>query len=265
MGRAGRRGFDLLGNVIFHGLSLDSAYRLMSSRLPKLQGHFPMSTSLVLRLCILLSNSKDSEHARTTIDTLLRQPRLVLGGESNRQQVLHHLRFSIEFLRRKKLLGAQGESLGFASMVGHLFFTEQGAFALHALLVDGYLPRLCAGFSGKDTKSREEVCEEFMLTLAWLFVRRPVNRAQTNIRTLPPFPKAARAVLDSWNKATLTTYSTYVDTFAKQFCKTRDNVLPFSHYSIGVSGPAPTSRRSPRAASGTPPAGPERCSKRPPC
>lgn len=43
-GRAGRRGFDLLGNVVFQGLSESKVLRLMSSRLPDLNGHFPVST-----------------------------------------------------------------------------------------------------------------------------------------------------------------------------------------------------------------------------
>ena len=138
-GRAGRRGFDLLGNVIFHGLPLDSAHRLISSRLPKLMGHFPMSTSLILRLFILLHNSKESEHAKTTIDTLLRQPRLVIGGDSFKEQVLHHLRFSIEFLRRQKLIGPNGKPLNFAGLTGHLYYTEKSAYALHTLITRGRL------------------------------------------------------------------------------------------------------------------------------
>ena len=42
-GRAGRRGFDLLGNVVFQGISRNKVNRLLSSRLPDLSGHFPVS------------------------------------------------------------------------------------------------------------------------------------------------------------------------------------------------------------------------------
>jgi superfamily II RNA helicase len=37
-GRAGRRGFDMLGNVVFHGISLSKIHRLISSRLPDING-----------------------------------------------------------------------------------------------------------------------------------------------------------------------------------------------------------------------------------
>jgi superfamily II RNA helicase len=95
-GRAGRRGFDVLGNVVFQGISFDKVCRLLSSRLPDLNGHFPITTSLVLRLCTLLHDTKESAYATKAIHALLSQPRLYLGGEEAKMTVLHHLRFSLE-------------------------------------------------------------------------------------------------------------------------------------------------------------------------
>ncbi|OAA54092.1 dead deah box DNA helicase [Niveomyces insectorum RCEF 264] len=40
-GRAGRRGFDILGNVVFYVLRPQRVFELMSSCLPDLRGHFP--------------------------------------------------------------------------------------------------------------------------------------------------------------------------------------------------------------------------------
>src|ERR1700691_1001444 len=56
-GRAGRRGFDLLGRVIFYGIPLDRIYRILLSRLPRLTGTFPLSSTMVLRLFNLLEGS----------------------------------------------------------------------------------------------------------------------------------------------------------------------------------------------------------------
>jgi hypothetical protein len=130
-GRSGRRGFDLLGNVVFQGISRERASRLLSSRLPELTGHFPITTTLVLRLFTLLNDSKSSPYAVKTINSLLSQPRLYLGGQSFKEQVLHHLRFSIEYLRRNELLGPEGEPVNFTSCVSHLYFTENSSFAFH--------------------------------------------------------------------------------------------------------------------------------------
>lgn len=130
-GRSGRRGFDLLGNVVFQGISRERASRLLSSRLPELTGHFPITTTLVLRLFTLLNDSKNSPYAVRAVNSLLSQPRLYLGGQSFKEQVLHHLRFSIEYLRRNELLGPSGEPVNFTSCVSHLYFTENSSFAFH--------------------------------------------------------------------------------------------------------------------------------------
>jgi superfamily II RNA helicase len=132
-GRSGRRGFDLLGNVVFQGISRERASRLLSSRLPELTGHFPITTTLVLRLFTLLNDSKKSQYAVKAINSLLSQPRLYLGGQSFKEQVLHHLRFSIEYLRRNELLGPSGEPVNFTSCVSHLYFTENSSFAFHGM------------------------------------------------------------------------------------------------------------------------------------
>ena len=130
-GRAGRRGFDLLGNVVFQNIDMNRASNLLSSKLPDLTGHFPITTDLVLRLFTLLNDSKKSEFAKKTINGLLSQDRLYLGGKSQREQVLYHLRFTIEYLRRQELLGPKGEPVNFAGPITHLYFTENSSWAFH--------------------------------------------------------------------------------------------------------------------------------------
>lgn len=130
-GRSGRRGFDLLGNVVFQGISRERASRLLSSRLPDMTGHFPITTTLVLRLFQLLNDSGNSKYAVQAVNSLLAQPRLYMGGQSFKEQVLHHLRFSIEYLRRNDLLGPGGEPVNFTSCVSHLYYTENSSFAFH--------------------------------------------------------------------------------------------------------------------------------------
>ena len=52
-GRAGRRGYDLVGNVIFFGIPQAKIQRLMTVDLPRIIGNFPLNVSLVLRLLLL--------------------------------------------------------------------------------------------------------------------------------------------------------------------------------------------------------------------
>ena len=168
-GRAGRRGFDLLGNVVFQNISHGKICRLLSSRLPDLNGHFPVTTTLVLRLFSLLNESDDSPYAVRAINSLLSQPRLYLDGPAFKDQVLHHLRFSIEYLRRQDLLSVQGTPINLAGLTSHLYFTENSSFALNALIKGEYFHELCSEIDTKES----HVLRTLMIVMAHLFGRRP--------------------------------------------------------------------------------------------
>jgi ATP-dependent RNA helicase DDX60 len=240
-GRAGRRGFDVLGNVVFLGISTEKICRLLSSRLPDLNGHFPITTSLVLRLATLLHESNNSQFAVRTINSILSQPRLYLGSPSSKMAVLHHLRFSIEYLRRQNLLGKDGTPLNFAGCVSHLYYSENSAWAFHALLKSGYFHSLCADI---DTKP-DQVCLTLMLVMAHLFGREQCKHADEefieevvkrspSIVFLPPLPAEAEEALHTHNDETLEIFRTYVKTFADQhLANTQDNKLPLTQLQIG--------------------------------
>ena len=136
-GRAGRRGFDLLGNVVFVGIPTDRVHKIMSSRLPDLVGHFPLSTTLTLRLMSLIHHSKNSEYSIRAMRSILSQSRLYMGSPMHQMAIKHHLRFSIEYLRRQVLMAIDGAPLNFAGLIGHLYFTENAVFAFHSLLKEG--------------------------------------------------------------------------------------------------------------------------------
>lgn len=243
-GRAGRRGFDLLGNVIFHGIPMHKIHQLLSSRLPDLNGHFPITTSLILRLFILLSNSKNSQYAVQIINTLLTQPRLVLGGEEFKAQVLHHLRFSIEYLRGQHLLGPKGEPLDLAGCISHLYYTEHSSFAFHALLRSGFFRNLCNEYRD-DSKG---LMETMMIVLAHLFGRIPLgSRFKDMVENakkmdspsgviLPNMPDEAARIVERHNQDSLVTYASYVDTFAKQHLVEDERELPLTSVKVGGEG-----------------------------
>lgn len=239
-GRAGRRGFDLLGNVVFQNMQHEKVLRLMSSRLPDLNGHFPVTTTLVLRLFTLLHGSNNSKYAASCINSLLSQPRLYMGGPSFKDQTLHHLRFSIEYLRRQHLLDAKGASLNFAGLVSHLYFTENSSFAFHALLKEGYLHRLCADIDNNG----ETVVNTLMLVMSHLFgrvycrksdaeYREKVVKPSSSIVFLPPLPEEAATVLKEHGQQTLDIFSTYVRTFVEQHVEKADNTLPLTAKQVG--------------------------------
>ncbi|KAJ3380063.1 hypothetical protein HDU80_002220 [Chytriomyces hyalinus] len=117
-GRAGRRGFDLVGNVIFFGLLLEKIYALLTARLPHLKASFPISTTLVLRLHILLNSRDSASVAQKMIKNILSMNRF-LSSSSFDGQIGHFLRASIEYLRDSRLLRSDGTPINLAGPVLH--------------------------------------------------------------------------------------------------------------------------------------------------
>ena len=66
-GRAGRRGFDPVGNVVFFGVPSCKVQRLITANVPKIVGNFPINVSLVLRLLLMTSKGDDREDALTKV------------------------------------------------------------------------------------------------------------------------------------------------------------------------------------------------------
>jgi len=55
-GRAGRRGFDTEGNVVFMGLNERKMRGLLTGKLPSMVGNFPLNVTMVLRLLLMVSD-----------------------------------------------------------------------------------------------------------------------------------------------------------------------------------------------------------------
>lgn len=230
----------MLGNVVFQGISHAKVCRLISSRLPHLNRHFPITTSLVLRLCTLLHESKNAPYALKAINSILSCPRIYLGGPEMKDTVLHHLRFSLEHLRRNDLLDRNGAPLNFAGCVSHLYYMENSSFAFHALLNAGYFHALCAQINHKP----KDTLLSLMLVMSHLFGRQYVRQAileqtqdrtrkSTSIGVLPPMPKRAANILRKHNKKTLDVYTAYVATFIDQHITEPDRTLPFTNTKCG--------------------------------
>ncbi|RGP72272.1 dead deah box helicase [Fusarium sporotrichioides] len=238
-GRAGRRGFDLLGNIVINGIAQERVHEIMSSRLPALRGQFPASTTLILRLLVLLDGTGNCDFAVNAVNALLSQTRLYLGGPDAEISVKHHLRFSIEYLRRQNLLSAKGAPINFAGLVGHLYFTENAVFAFHSLLRGGYFRALCEDIEN----AQERVLRELMLVLSHLFSRIPIKRtpklAAIAARSsseifLRRLPEPAEKLLISHNQDVLSIFKDYVNSYINQHLGDKpDRELPLTKVLVG--------------------------------
>lgn len=66
-GRAGRRGYDMIGNVFFYDIPMPKVERLIKSNIPELKGQFPLTISLILRLMLLAAKADDKEDAKAKV------------------------------------------------------------------------------------------------------------------------------------------------------------------------------------------------------
>ncbi|KAJ6601172.1 hypothetical protein DFH09DRAFT_1257794 [Mycena vulgaris] len=236
-GRAGRRGFDLLGNVVFYGLPMDRVKRLVLSKLPALGGNFPLTSTLSLRLMNLLNGSNDAKSAVDAVTSILSLPRISFISDIGREQVLHHMRFSIEYLRRSGLLDKDGNPMNLFSLAAHLYYHEPSNFALIALLKSGALHKICE----QDAVSAKR---DFILVMAHLFGRRYISRVylseenmalakrSPSMVVLPELPEPVRKVLVNHDREILRTFTGYALACAAQLGEDpqvgRDCILPLS-------------------------------------
>lgn len=237
---AGRRGYDLLGKVVFYGLAMDRAQRLVLSKLPALGGNFPLTSTMVLRLFNLLQGSDNAPTAVNAIQRLMTLPQISFMFDTGRHQLLHHVRFSIDYLRRAGLLDSNGKTIDLCGIVAHLYYAEPSNLALVALFRQGVIHKIC------NQSNRANAKRDFILIMAHLFDRKNLPRVYTSANNvkerikksasmvlLPPLPKNARAVLQKHNEDMLKVFVTYAKAFVTRYRQDLgpDTTLPFSHYS----------------------------------
>ncbi|KAF8812130.1 P-loop containing nucleoside triphosphate hydrolase protein [Phlegmacium glaucopus] len=236
-GRAGRRGFDLLGNVIFYGLPIDRVQRIVLSKLPSLGGTFPLTPTLTLRLFNLLDGSQNADYAVKAVKSLMTLPHISFNSDIGRSELLHHLRFSIEYLRQSRLLDKSGRPMNLFALAAHLYYTEPSNLALVALMRNGVFHEVC---KQPDVKAAKK---DYMLLMCNLFGRRYLSKAfaqEKHIETLqskypsmvvlPPLPGAARKVLVQHDAEILRIFEGCALAFATKSAgeMDTDDVLPLS-------------------------------------
>ena len=141
-GRAGRRGFDLLGNVIFYGLPIERVQRIILSKLPSLGGTFPLTSTLTLRLFNLLDGSQNADYAVKAVKSLMSLPHISFYSDIGRSQLLHHLRFSIEYLRQSRLLDKTGQPMNLFALAAHLYVSLRSFFLSQIVMSEKCFPSI---------------------------------------------------------------------------------------------------------------------------
>jgi len=221
-GRAGRRGYDDVGYVVFYGVPGRKAFRLVKSPIAHLSGYFPVSTNLVLRIMMYVNSIGDQDWALDTFKSLLEQP-FHLGSEAERkwlsEQARFHFRFSLHYLHIKGLLGNDGKCKGMANLINHMDYQNCSIYPFVSLMEGGILDKLCMNFK----RYPAETAKKVVSILAHFFHRIPLPAsARANLDTddpslvvLPPLPKDVQAVIDRHNTDTVQCFTDYMRVFCR--------------------------------------------------
>jgi superfamily II RNA helicase len=239
-GRAGRRGYDLIGHTVFIGIGEQKVHRLITAEIPRLRGNFSLNPTFVLSQMMLLAQSEDSL-TRKSLAPMLVQPFFGYGNKQLSQQVAEYFYFAVQHMRREGLLDEEGKPLTATGIYAHLHAEEPANYAFAALLYSGVLHEV-----SEPTRSRSvvEVEEELLNLLCHLFQRRPLHRshcsAQNMARTkskvvLSPPNDAAQAAIRRADKSAFNSYVDFMHIVAARQFPPVQAVLPLTNVTYTTS------------------------------
>eukprot|EP00698_Gefionella_okellyi_P021890 TRINITY_DN7176_c0_g1_i1.p1 TRINITY_DN7176_c0_g1~~TRINITY_DN7176_c0_g1_i1.p1 ORF type:complete len:1673 (-),score=350.74 TRINITY_DN7176_c0_g1_i1:51-5069(-) len=214
-GRAGRRGLDLQGEVIFYHVPATKITRLLCCPVPASEGEFSMSATLLLRMLQLHAQSSDPARDGASLVMIIKQP---LRTHATANKAIAHntmnmfLRFALEHLRHFGLINDQAVPIGLTPIVTHLHFTEPANFACVYLLQSGALRAICA-----PSRPWQAIAVDLLVIMSTLFgqVRFNSNILGAHCSTgyipkgmlvLPALSASVQAVFDEYNHRVMTVY-----------------------------------------------------------
>lgn len=166
-GRAGRRGYEKRGNVIFMEVNEGKIRRLFNGELPILETNFPLSVTLVLRAFLLYKDDPSHESA-LKIKKLFSEP---LSESVNNRKLQSFFRFSMEYLMEEYLLTQSGKTIGLAGLAAHLWWAEPANLLLVSLVQRSVLHKICVD----QTLTDEQKKKQLLVVLSTIFDPREIH------------------------------------------------------------------------------------------
>ncbi|CAF4569108.1 unnamed protein product [Rotaria sp. Silwood1] len=242
-GRAGRRGFDIQGNVVFIDIPMSKIRHLTIAAIPNIETHMTTSVTFLMRLLYFYSNAEDKKDAINRSLISLQCPfnaQTSLTQRSIDIQTRYHCLHTLDFLYRLNLINNQGDLIGLAGLLTQLHNSEPANILL------GYL---------MDTKLFHELNddEQIINLLAYLFTNTPwltVHRQGNSSLSieeklwsnskfsLRPVSPEIRQRIQSYNSLVKETYGFYIENVLRKirsFNDNQENILPFSNISFNQS------------------------------
>ncbi|XP_069688131.1 probable ATP-dependent RNA helicase DDX60 [Periplaneta americana] len=241
-GRAGRRGFDTSGNVVFMGLNERKMCTLLTGKLPKMIGNFPLNVTMVLRTLLMVTDitsegTHKDEATRQAISRALTMLNCCLVYQTFpelKTQMKHYFSFSTQLLMLQGLLDDEGKPQFMTGIVTHLNYHEPGNLAFVYLWKSGVLRKICK--KEDDGRISKETQMTLIVVLSYLFAIHPLHSKMETAKfenskvVLPPLPPEVREVLEMYNNEVNYIFDNYFRNVTMQIEKEMgpDTSLPLS-------------------------------------
>ncbi|CAJ0558517.1 unnamed protein product, partial [Mesorhabditis spiculigera] len=227
-GRAGRRGFDHSGKVIFTAIPTGKMRRLLTGSLPNLHPNPPFTISYLLRIFSRLhqQNPEHEEGLNESMNTVLAKRlkaatnlltnsfALVTRTGDDRVNLLRQLRvytwFSAQLLRDEQLIDNKGAGRGLFEMVTMLQAYEPGNLVFAHLLQRGVFHHLCRKHKGDELKQIVLNILATLLTRSYL----PPNYDTAKGVHLQPLPEIVEVEVVGYSAKAMQMYNDFMRTLA---------------------------------------------------
>ncbi|CAF2850851.1 unnamed protein product [Rotaria sp. Silwood2] len=242
-GRAGRRGFDVQGNIVFIDIPMSKIRHLTIAAIPNIQTHITTSVTFLMRLLYLYSNAEDKKDAINRSLISLQCPFNAQTSMTHRLidiQTRYHCLHTLDFLYRLNLINGQGDLIGLAGFLTNLHNFEP------ANILFGYLMDTKLFHELNDDEQIINLLAYLFTNRPWLMVRQPANNSlptreklmfssKFSLRSISP---EIRQRIQSYNSLVKEIYGFYIENVLRKMRSFNDNqeyILPFSNISFNQS------------------------------
>jgi len=259
-GRAGRRGYDLLGNVLFMDVPFPKISQLVASELPILSGELSFSPTTLLRTLLQIErlnvkwedqHDRDKEkHMNALVNSASQLFQHPFFADKNidrgvlSKEMLLYARFSVEFLLREGLIDEMGRPLELTSMATHLFEIEPANLMIVRLLRSGALHKYLKEEEPKVLRSERSshLTIKLAVVLSHLLFRQRVTVSKKtytverrnhlpskNCPILDPLPDEIQKVVEAYDRDVFSLYQQFIHSCSGTVdLKDKDLDLPYS-------------------------------------
>ncbi|CAF0862885.1 unnamed protein product [Adineta ricciae] len=236
-GRAGRRGFDVQGNIIFIDIPIPKIRHLTISAIPDIQTRNPISVTFLMRLLHLYSNAEDKKDAVNRSLVALQCP--FSGQTSHTQEIFamrnrFHCLHTLDFLYRLNLINEQGDLIGLAGFLKHLYHVEPADILFIHLLDTQLFHQM------HDEEKIVNLLAHLFTNMPSFMVRQDSNETSTTdqqpsrnpIHALRPLSADIRRRIQSYNSLVKDIYGSYIENvnrYMRSLNTNQECILPLSN------------------------------------